>query len=138
MGHTGRGGAKLFYWLHESQHSPSSDGKKFKLHTHAWNQVANMLYLDGPVGTGYSYTTKKKDHHMTDEQAGKDNYHALQSFLKIHPKFKGRPVYIAGESYGGVLVPMFASAVIQGNSRSKGHKKINLSGIVVGNGQHSN
>lgn len=53
-------------------------------------------------------------------------------------QFAGRAVYIAGESYGGVLVPMFANAILDVNKKTKGNsKKINIKGVMVGNGQHS-
>lgn len=48
--------------------------------------MANVLYLENPVGTGYSYTTDTADQHMNDEMGSKDNANALLDFLRIHPQ----------------------------------------------------
>lgn len=36
------------------------------------------------------------------------NYKAIQAFFDLHPKFKNRDFYIAGESYAGIFIPMMA------------------------------
>lgn len=38
---------------------------------YSWNKNANVLYLEGPPGTGYS-VNYEKDYKYTDENSGKD------------------------------------------------------------------
>ena len=52
----------------------------------------------------------------------------------IFPSFKGRDFYISGESYAGIYVPTLAYQVLQYNKGVVESNKINLKGILVGNG----
>jgi serine carboxypeptidase-like clade 2 len=47
---------------------------------------------------------------------------------------KNKDFYIAGESYGGIYVPMLAHKIVEYNKNLKESQKINLKGILVGNG----
>ena len=52
-----------------------------------------------------------------------------EGFLQKHPEFKGRPVYVAGESFGGHTVPYTASAL-----KYSGNKDINVKGFFISSG----
>ena len=45
-----------------------------------------------------------------------DSVAFLRGFLAQHPRFKGRPFYLAGESYGGHYVPELAHAILAHNA----------------------
>ena len=47
--------------------------------------------------------------------------------------FAANDFYISGESYGGMYIPYTAKAVVDGNDL--GNPKINLKGILIGNGR---
>ncbi|XP_042479800.1 serine carboxypeptidase-like 40 [Macadamia integrifolia] len=110
----------------------SSDGKTLYQNQYAWNKVANVLFLDSPVGAGFSYTNSSSDEQVNgDERTANDAYVFLVNWLERFPEYKNREFYIAGESYGGHYVPQLAHTIIQHNKEAK--QPINLKGIAIGN-----
>lgn len=99
---------------------------------HSWTKTANMLWLDQPVGTGFSYSDDP-DHYSKDEKdLSKDFVSVLEHFYDVWPAFRTRPLYIFGESYGGYYVSSISYYVHMQNL--KGNTKINLVGAGLGNG----
>ena len=132
----GPGCSSLDGWANE--HGPMqmwTDGK-FHTNEYSWNRAANMIYLESPGDVGFSYIDSKLDYelYINDDVAAADNLQALLSFFKKFPSMKGKDFYISGESYGGIYVPMLAYNVIQYNKDLPESQKINLKGILVGNG----
>lgn len=46
-------------------------------------------------------------------QTAKDNVLAIGEFLKRFPEYEDRELYLTGESYGGVYLPMLADGLIK-------------------------
>jgi len=46
-----------------------------------------------------------------EEQIATDFYTFLEGFLEINPEFKGRAIYITGESYAGHYIPRIAAYI---------------------------
>ena len=69
------------------------------------------LFIDQPVGTGFSYGTENVD---TSQKAAVDVWKFMQIWL-VEPRFKkyhaDREFGIWTESYGGHYGPVFASCV---------------------------
>ena len=94
----------------------------------SWNNEANIVYIDQPLGTGFSNV--KPDSYVKDEDTvAKEIYEFLLGFLTKFPEFKGRDFYIMGESYGGHFVPHAGNYVY--NQRNA---DLPLRGIAIGNG----
>ncbi|KAJ8751463.1 hypothetical protein K2173_016677 [Erythroxylum novogranatense] len=100
---------------------------------YGWDRASNLIYVDQPTGTGFSYSTNKGDIRTNETSVSNDLYDFLQGFFEAHPEFSGNDFYITGESYAGHYIPAFASRVHQGNIRKEGIH-INLKGIAIGNG----
>ncbi|KAK7257674.1 hypothetical protein RIF29_31818 [Crotalaria pallida] len=100
---------------------------------HGWDQAFNMLFVDQPTGTGFSYTTDEADIRHDETGVSNDLYDFLQEFFKEHPQFVKNDFYIAGESYSGHYIPALASRVNEGNKKKEGIP-INLKGFAIGNG----
>ncbi|ESQ42261.1 hypothetical protein EUTSA_v10013297mg [Eutrema salsugineum] len=98
-----------------------------------WDKVSNLIYVDQPVGTGFSYTSDSNDLRQDETGVSNDLYDFLQAFFKEHPKFAKNDFYITGESYAGHYIPALASRVHSGNKNNEGIP-INLKGIAIGNG----
>jgi len=152
--------ANLFYWLFESQNSPSTDplvlwmtggpgcsselalffengpysvdsNENLIKNPFGWNKFANLLYVDQPVGTGFSYANS--DYIHDEALVGVEMYTFLVSFLQMYPQYAKLSFFIVGESYGGHYVPTVADYVQRGNAKNpKVH--INLKGVGIGNG----
>jgi carboxypeptidase C (cathepsin A) len=64
--------------------------------------AANLLFLEAPVGVGFSYTNRTADlRRLGDRVTAQDSYSFLLNWLDKFPEFKTRDFYIAGESYAG-------------------------------------
>lgn len=86
---------------------PTSD-LKLALNDYAWNKVANMVFIEAPVGVGYSYSENDDDYTIGDEQTAQDNYDLIQGFLLKFPELNKNDIYITSESYGGHYMPTLA------------------------------
>ncbi|PPQ84535.1 hypothetical protein CVT25_007605, partial [Psilocybe cyanescens] len=110
-----------------------ADGAKF--HPESWNSNANIFFIDQPVGVGYSYADYGETV-TTTEEAAKDIAAFVAIFFEHFSKLKGRAFHMAGESYGGRYLPLFAAEIYDQNSKFEktGVTPINLSSIMIGNG----
>ncbi|XP_076885505.1 serine carboxypeptidase II-2-like isoform X2 [Bidens hawaiensis] len=112
----------------------NEDGKSVYLNPYSWNTVANLLFVDSPVGVGYSYSNTSSDITSNgDKRTAADSLQFLLKWLERFPQFKGRDFYIAGESYAGHYVPQLSQAIVIYNKANAG-SPINLKGYMVGNG----
>lgn len=145
----------LFYWFFESRNDPKNDpvvlwlnggpgcssltglflelgpsriNEKLELvyNPYSWNANASVIFLDQPVNVGYSYSSSGVSNTVA---AGKDVYALLTLFFEQFPEYASQDFHIAGESYAGHYIPVFASEI-------SSHKKtnINLKSVLIGNG----
>lgn len=79
-------------------------------------QDFNVLFIDNPVGVGYSYVvgndTKTP---KNNEEIGGDLFRFLKIFMNRKEDFQNVPLYIFGESYGGKMVVEFACQIAKVN-----------------------
>jgi hypothetical protein len=109
------------------------DGKTLFTNPHAWNKVANVIFLEAPAGVGFSYSGHPEDYSKwNDDKTADDTYHFLLNFFEKYPQFANHEFYISGESYAGHYIPTLAYRIDQGNLAAK--QKINLKGMLIGNG----
>jgi carboxypeptidase C (cathepsin A) len=136
----GPGCSSLSGWANE--HGPMKMDKtgKFQLNEYSWHLAANMIYMESPGNVGFSYIDSDMEYEkqINDDITANDNFNALLDFFKKFPNYKGRDFYISGESYAGIYVPMLAYKVIMYNKGVVDSQKINLKGILVGNGVAEN
>ncbi|XP_054925375.1 probable serine carboxypeptidase CPVL [Dermacentor andersoni] len=59
----------------------------------------NIIYLDQPAGSGYSFD-KTNRYAATLEESSVQIISFLRRFLQIFPEYKNRQFFVAGESYG--------------------------------------
>ncbi|KAL0924936.1 hypothetical protein M5K25_005797 [Dendrobium thyrsiflorum] len=106
---------------------------------YAWTKIASMIYLDWPIGTGFSYSRNDKDYFTEDVQAKKLLYEFLKKpvqnyvfWLLDHPRFLLNPFYMGGESYGGKMATLVAHEIVEGNEEGQ-QPQVNIKGYLVGN-----
>ncbi|KAL8701153.1 MAG: hypothetical protein Q9201_005069, partial [Fulgogasparrea decipioides] len=101
----------------------------------AWDEFANVLFVDNPVGTGYSYVDT--DSYVTElTEMANQMVQFLEKFFTLFPEYATNDLYIAGESYAGQHIPYIAKAILERNAKQEKARKEqwNLSGLLIGNG----
>ena len=63
------------------------------------------MYLESPAGVGYSMANSDTDLVQNDMTQSEDAFVALQAWFEKFPERKANPLWITGESYGGIYVP---------------------------------
>ncbi|CAG7726536.1 unnamed protein product [Allacma fusca] len=71
--------------------------------SHSWTRTQSIIYLDSPVGSGFSFTEDPKGYSRNDQDMAENIYVALVQFLQIFDEYKSLPFYIVGSSDGGNL-----------------------------------
>ncbi|AEC07395.1 Serine carboxypeptidase-like 10 [Arabidopsis thaliana] len=99
--------------------------------TYSWTKMANIIYLDQPVGSGFSYS-RTPIGKSSDTSEVKRIHEFLQKWLSKHPQFFSNPFYVTGDSYSGMIVPALVQEISKGNYICCKHL-INLQGYVLGN-----
>lgn len=113
------------------EHGPlhiSEDGENLVRNDYTWAKAATMLYLEAPAGVGFSHSADPRDYTTDDVKTTADNLAALVAFFQGFPEFATQSFYVAGESYGGVYVPLLADAIVRAGSVPQ------FEGFLVGNG----
>ncbi|XP_058755082.1 serine carboxypeptidase-like [Vicia villosa] len=100
---------------------------------YGWDKGSNIIFVDQPIGTGFSYSSDENDIPTDGTGVSDDLYSFLQAFYKEHPELVKNEFYITGESYAGHYIPALASRVHKGNKNKEGIP-INFKGFAIGNG----
>ncbi|KAI0501947.1 hypothetical protein KFK09_016892 [Dendrobium nobile] len=118
------------------EHGPlvvAPGGKAVAESSHAWNQFAHVLYVDSPVGTGFSYSDTPSDYqNYNDATVSADNLRFLVNWLARFPEYAARKVYLGGEGYAGNYIPQLAQ-LIHNRNRAGKYPAINLKGLILQN-----
>ncbi|KAH9523899.1 hypothetical protein Btru_047352 [Bulinus truncatus] len=96
----------------------------------SWAETFSMLYIDNPVGVGFSYTESEEGYRVDQDGYAKDLYSFIVQFYKIFPEYYQRELYIGGESYAGKYASAFA--YLLDRNIVDGKTAIKLVGIFVG------
>lgn len=170
---------------------PDGLGFKLEVNPYSWNEVADVLYVDQPLGTGFSMYQDGATKIKNEQQVALNFHGFLKSLLKVFPEYAaleeddsadddkyyysddksssfndddrfydgsnkppntkvlgGRtsPIYLAGEGYAGIYIPLIAEHIIRYQSdlvykalnfpkmiKDKTENLINLQGISLGN-----
>ncbi|KAL4930042.1 serine-type carboxypeptidase kexA [Aspergillus undulatus] len=100
----------------------------------SWDEFANLLFVDQPVGTGFSYAKTNSYLHELDVMA-EQFVTFLEKWFAIFPEYERDDIYISGESYAGQYIPYIAKAIQDRNKKVKNSKaQWSLRGLLIGNG----
>ncbi|XP_038695645.1 serine carboxypeptidase-like 51 [Tripterygium wilfordii] len=155
-----RQGAHLFWWHYKSDHrvedpsrpwpiilwlsgGPGTSGTAFGnfyqvgprdehliSRDSTWLHKADLLFVDSPVGTGFSYIDGDLHYAMTDKQIAEDLLVLLKTLFNANEALQTSPLYIFGESYGGKIAAILGVEVL----KSIEEKELNsqLGGVALG------
>ena len=111
----------------------------------AWNSQANLVYLDQPFGTGFSFANASQ--YITSEQGMPEVAIwlrlALLELAKVQPQFASsvlananggdaRKLWLSGESYAGKYVPYLATEI--GTYEDPLSQSLLAGGLAIGDG----
>lgn len=112
------------FFTEQGPFRPEADGTLVK-NDFAWNKVVNMIFIEQPVGVGFS--TVKGQIHYGDADAAQDNAAFAKGFFQKFPQYASQDFYISSESYGGHYMPTLAQALLQSKALP------NFKGVFLGN-----
>lgn len=96
---------------------------------YSWSKTQNMIYIDNPVGTGFSFTENDDGYAKNEKDVGRNLYEAVGQLYKLFDFTSSSGFWVTGESYGGKYVPALAFHIM-----SHEIYKIPLKGVAIGNG----
>lgn len=99
----------------------------------SWSEFANLMFVDNPVGTGFSYVNT--DSYVTELDQMADQFvEFLEKWFALFPEYQNDDLYFAGESYAGQHIPYIAKHITDRNKNKMPGEKWNLKGLLIGNG----
>jgi carboxypeptidase C (cathepsin A) len=154
----------LFYWFFESRTDPANapfviwltggpgcsgmialfrengpyqiqEDLSLTLNPYSWNSNANVIWIDQPVGAGFSYSDRGAPGVSNEVDVTNDLYEFLQTFFYQYPQYANMKFFIFGESYAGHYVPALSAKILNENNNLSGNNVfINYQGSAIGNG----
>ncbi|KAL6430080.1 hypothetical protein ACFW04_007699 [Cataglyphis niger] len=97
---------------------------------YTWVKNYNVLFIDNPVGTGFSNVENKSAFATTNAEIASDLLECIRGFYTQLPQFKPVATYIITESYGGKMGAEFA--LVWDRAQRAGTIESNLKGIALG------
>ncbi|GKV26513.1 hypothetical protein SLEP1_g35801 [Rubroshorea leprosula] len=132
------GYSELFYYFMESEGNPKEDPVLL------WYGVvlvvllsmvffmkltASILFVDAPVGTGFSYATSTNAYPRTDTNSAAQTYEFLKQWLAEHPQFLKVQPFIGADSFSGIYAAIVVQHILDGNDNGT---SLNLKGYILG------
>ncbi|XP_027423495.1 retinoid-inducible serine carboxypeptidase isoform X2 [Zalophus californianus] len=95
-----------------------------------WLQSASLLFVDNPVGSGFSYVNKSDAYAKDLATVASDMMVLLKTFFDCHKEFQTIPFYIFSESYGGKMAAGIGLELYK--AIQQGTIQCNFAGIALG------
>lgn len=125
----GPGLSSLFgLFLENGPYELTLDGE-LKLREFSWNQETSVIYLDNPVGTGFSFAKGLECYSRNQTDITKNALNALEQFFQLFPEIQKNEFFLFGESYAGKHIAGISNAIKDGSSAIK-----KFEGVGIGNG----
>ncbi|KAM0045189.1 putative carboxypeptidase C [Helianthus debilis subsp. tardiflorus] len=97
-----------------------------------WLKKADLLFVDNPVGSGYSYVEDEELLAKTDEEVATDLITLLTEIFNKYQTLQKKPLYIVGWSYGAKFAATLGLLALKAIENNK--LKLILGGIVLADG----
>eukprot|EP00835_Amoeboradix_gromovi_P001120 NODE_45_length_27728_cov_0.328387.p2 type:complete len:404 gc:universal NODE_45_length_27728_cov_0.328387:10661-9450(-) len=98
------------------------NGEQEDNNEYGWHKLANMVYVDQPLNTGFSQGIGAN----SEADVVTDFTEFMAELLDMYPQFKDMEIYLSGESYAGTYIPYIAQGLLKYN--------LNVKGLLMGNG----
>lgn len=103
--------------------SPGANATRRK---YPWSDNHHLLYIDSPVGTGFSFTDSDSGYAKNQQDVTSDLMAALRQFFTLFSEYKSNDLYLTGESYAGKYVHQHIFALERKLTNRKSNKKVNM------------
>ncbi|XP_004289771.1 PREDICTED: serine carboxypeptidase-like 17 [Fragaria vesca subsp. vesca] len=98
---------------------------------YSWTRTSSMLFVDAPVGTGFSYATDASEYATSDTKTAAQVYQFLRTWLDEHPQYSKLQLFVGADSYAGVSGTIVVKHIIDGNDAGV-LPRLNLKGYLLG------
>ncbi|KAM5584311.1 hypothetical protein ABKV19_003931 [Rosa sericea] len=95
-----------------------------------WLQKADLLFVDNPVGTGFSFVEDNALFVKNDVEAATDLTTLLKELFNRNESLQKSPLFIVAESYGGKFAATLGLSAIK--AIEEGTLKLRLGGVALG------
>ncbi|XP_070192543.1 venom serine carboxypeptidase-like isoform X3 [Littorina saxatilis] len=139
--------APLLLWLNGGPGSPSTYGALLEngplalneqgileRRSVSWTESFHMLYIDNPVGVGYSSTNNPNGYSRNMDDTSKNLYSALVQFFQLFPQYAKNEFYAGGQSYACKYVAPLGRYIHDCNNDPQREVSINFKGVYIGSG----
>ena len=122
------------------QHGPfevvqgSTDPLETRYRPDNYNEHAHVLYVDNPIGTGFSYTRDAKNLRTDSRQIAGDLYEFLRQFYLLFPVYRTSRLYVHGVSYAGHFLPTLGARIHMENARRPVSEYMPFEGLFIASG----
>lgn len=106
--------------------------RNVSINPYAWTSLAYVIYIDQPLGTGFSDDHLELMAAWTEGKATRDLELFLKLFFAGHPELIDNDFYVFGESFAGHYVPDLAAKLLDEGADPRWSRT--LKGIGIGNG----
>ncbi|KDP42099.1 hypothetical protein JCGZ_01887 [Jatropha curcas] len=97
---------------------------------YAWTKFMNILYLDGPAGTGFSYSITQEGYNTSNFKFAANLNEFIHKWLESHDQFSTNAIYISGDGFSGNPIPIALEEIL--NDNEAGVKPyVNMGGYVL-------
>lgn len=74
---------------------------ELELRNTTWTKKFSIIYVDNPVGTGFSFTDKDEGYSTRIIDIGQNLFIAMQQFFSLFSEYASNDFYVTGESMAG-------------------------------------
>lgn len=98
-----------------------------KLREYSFVTNHSVIYIDNPLGAGFSYTTGSEEAYPRESQeVSRQILSFLVQFFEVFPELRTNDFFVGGDSYGGKFSLTTAAEI------KSSRPEINLRGVVMG------
>ncbi|KAK6945963.1 Peptidase S10, serine carboxypeptidase [Dillenia turbinata] len=104
---------------------------RLKYYPYGWTKTASFIFLDAPVGTGFSYSLTQENWYSSDSSAAEQAFLFLRKWLDENPQYLALQLFVGGDSYAGKIAPLVTQKIVQDNEANV-VPHLNLQGYLLG------
>ncbi|KAI4367138.1 hypothetical protein MLD38_022908 [Melastoma candidum] len=104
---------------------------QMQYYSNGWTKTASILFVDAPVGTGFSYSKTAEGWYTSDTKSAWQTYLFLRKWLIQHPQYLKLQLFVGADSYSGISGSIVVQHIIDANE-AREVPRLNLKGYILG------